>query len=147
MFNVRLGGAVAAVALGAYAWLMTGATPFTFTSYVLVAFPCVALLTAFVSVGGFSKRTLDVSSSSNVDRRRHGSVTPWIVLLSAALALETIGLALGGHSTSVPTLSTTIDHLLARHWERFFIGTAWLLMGAALLAQLGRQRLFQGARP
>ena len=120
------------VVLAGYSWVMTGVHPFTTTSYVMVAVPSLAFVIAYVSLGGLSRRREDVDAHY----RRHAesatlrSVTPWITLLIAAVLLEVIGLLLGGRSTSVPTLSTAVDHLLEQHWERFLICLMWLLAGA-----------------
>jgi hypothetical protein len=133
------------VILAGYAWVLTGVHPFTPLSYVLVGVPSVAFVVAFVVLGGLSRRRSDV----NAYYRRHSdgaairTVTPWIALLVAAVLLEAVGLLLGGRSTSVPTLSTAIDHLLEHHWERFLFCLGWLLAGAfpALeLLQLREQR-------
>jgi phosphate/sulfate permease len=127
----RTKAAVFAILAG-YSWVMTGVHPFSSTSYVLVAVPSVAFVIAYLVLGGLSPRRSDVDAYY----RRHAesatlrSVTPWIALLIAAVLFEVIGLLLGGRSTSVPTLSTAIDHLLEQHWERFLICLTWLLAGA-----------------
>ena len=46
---------------------------------------------------------------------------PWLLIALVATGLEGIGLALGGESASVPTLSTVIDHVLAWHLVRMVI--------------------------
>jgi len=43
--------------------------------------------------------------------------------------LEGIGLLFGGRSPTVPTLSTTVDHLLSVHWGRFVLCGVWLSVG------------------
>jgi hypothetical protein len=126
------------VVLAGYAWVLTGIHPFTSLSYVLVGIPSVAVVVAFAVLGGFSRRRSDV----NAHYRRHSdgaalrTVTPWIALLVVAVILEAVGLLLGGRSTSVPTLSTTIDHLLEHHWERLLFCLTWLLAGAVPVLEL-----------
>src|SRR5580692_5091504 len=111
------GAIVAVVVLTGYAWVSAGAAPFTALSYVLVAIPCVAFVLVFVLLGGLSR------GRRGYYQRKAGNATistvaPWIVLLTAAIVLEVVGLLLGGRSPSVPTLSTAVDHLLAHRWER-----------------------------
>jgi hypothetical protein len=131
-------GAVVVVALAGYAWLTAGVKPFTSLSYLLVAVPSVLFVVAYASMGGLSRQRPDVAA--HYRRQAHGAtlstVAPWIAWLSAALLLEVIGLLLGGRSSSVPTLSTTIDHLLAMHWERWLFCLTWLLVGALPLLRL-----------
>ena len=120
------------VILAAYAWVLTGVHPFSAASYVLVAVASVTFVTAFAVLGGLSRRRSDVSAyyQRHAESATLRSATPWIALLIAAVVLEVAGLVLGGRSTSVPTLSTAIDHLLEVHWKRFLICLAWLLAGA-----------------
>jgi hypothetical protein len=127
--------------LTGYSWATAGVAPFTAFSYCLVAFPCVAFVAAYTRMGGLS--TDDVKVREYFQRRAGGAtlstVAPWMALLSAAAALEIVGLMLGGRSTSVPTLSTTVDHLLAERWERCLFCLAWLLAGAFPLHRLWQQ--------
>jgi hypothetical protein len=120
------------VILAGYSWVMTGVRPFSSTSYLVVAVPSVAFVIAYVLLGGLSHRRADVDAyyQRHAEGATLRSVTPWITLLIAAVLLEVIGLLLGGRSTSVPTLSTAIDHLLEQHWVRFLICLTWLLAGA-----------------
>jgi hypothetical protein len=46
---------------------------------------------------------------------------PWLLVALAAAGLEGLGLALGGRSKTVPTLSTMIDHALAWHALRLIL--------------------------
>jgi len=50
-----------------------------------------------------------------------------------AIILEVLGLALGGRSTIVPTLSSTFDRLLVNHFERELVFLAWLAVGLSPL--------------
>jgi 4-amino-4-deoxy-L-arabinose transferase-like glycosyltransferase len=121
----------------AYAWIATSVRPFTTHAYAVVAAPSLAALLFYASLGGFSKRT-DIDShyrarSSSVTWR---SVAPWIAIVLLAIALESLGLALGGRSSIVPTLSTTVDHLLVHHWERWVLFAVWMAAGASPLRHL-----------
>jgi hypothetical protein len=118
--------------LTGYAWVTAGVVPFSFLSYFLVATPCVAFVVAYIRMGGLSVDHVEVSEyfqrkASDVTL---STVAPWIALLTAVVILEVVGLLLGGRSTSVPTLSTTVDHLLTVRWERCLFCLAWLLAGA-----------------
>jgi hypothetical protein len=134
---MRRGIVVVAILFG-YAWVVAGAVPFSSISYFLVAIPSVVIAVAYGAMGGFSPHRSDISAY--YQRRAAGAtlstIAPWITVLSAAALLEFVGLLLGGHSTSVPTLSTTVDHLLAARWERCLLCLAWLLVGAIPLIRL-----------
>ncbi|MGC2486306.1 MAG: hypothetical protein WA359_08695 [Acidimicrobiales bacterium] len=108
--------------------------PFTLSAYVLIALPALVALALYARVGGFRPARIDVTAYY----RTHSShrVAAWVVILILALALESVGLALGGRSTSVPTLSTTLDHLLVEHWGRWLLFLAWLGVGARPIARL-----------
>src|SRR6266568_985428 len=54
-------------------------------------------------------------------------VLPWLLVALLAAGLEGLGLALGGRSTTVPTMSTVIDHGLAWHALRLALLAALLL--------------------
>jgi hypothetical protein len=129
---------VIVVMLAAYSWVTAGVTPFSAPAYAFVALPSVAFVVAYVSMGGLSRHRGDVNTYYQ-DRSRDttlSNVAPWISVFVAALVLEAIGLSLGGRSTSVPTLSTTIDHLLKMQWERSIFCFAWLLAGTVPLIRL-----------
>jgi hypothetical protein len=123
--------AVVAAAGGAYAWWATGVAPFQTSSYVTVAIP--ALL---VGAAAFVPRRV---------RRQSGDApsTPgalvWAALLVAAAGLEAAGLALGGRSARIPTLSDVVDHVLRWHGERFVLFALWLVLGA-LIVRSARHR-------
>jgi hypothetical protein len=134
---------VAVALLAGYAWATAGVKPFSTVSYVLVAIPSVATVLACVALGGLSPRRPEISAYYL--RKAGGAslptVAPWIAVLSAAVVLEAVGLLLGGRSASVPTLSTTVDHLLAVRWERCLLCFAWLRVGVIPL--IGLRRLSQ----
>jgi len=133
---------VAVVFMAGYAWVVAGEAPFKTLSYLFVATPCVVFVVAYVRMGGLSVDHGEVNEYFL--RKARGatlsSLAPWIVLLTVAVALETVGLLLGGRSASVPTLSTTVDHLLAVRWERYLLCLAWLFAGG--FALLRHWRLF-----
>lgn len=132
--------------MSGYAWLMAGATPFSAFSYSLVAAPCVVFVVWYLRLGGLSADHVEVNEYFRRTARSVtlSSVAPWIVLLSAVVTLEVIGLLLGGRSTSVPTLSTSVDHLLAVRWERWLLSLAWLFIGGFALYR--HWRLFRVRR-
>jgi len=125
-----MGGTAAAVAV-AYAWWATGVAPFTVLSYVVVAVPSVALVVAYGAGGCLAPNRSDVAEYYR-RRARNASTTtalPWLAILAAVVVLEGIGLLFGGRSPTVPTLSTTVDHLLSAHWGRFVLCGVWLSVG------------------
>ncbi len=131
-----------AVAVGAaYAWWVAGVAPFSALSYTLVAVPSLIALVVYAHDGGFTPRRGDLAA--HYRRRADGatleSVAPWLSVLAVAAALEVWGLALGGRSVAVPTLSTIVDHLLATHFERAVLFMLWLAVGALPLAELARR--------
>ncbi len=108
--------------------------PFTIGDYVLVALPALVALVLYAAAGGFRPAREDITASYR--RRSSKRVGPWIAVFVLALGLECVGLNLGGHSQSVPTLSTTLDHLLVEHWGRWLLFVAWLWIGARPIARL-----------
>jgi hypothetical protein len=136
--------AVCAVAV-AYAWFAAGAAPFHAWSYVAVGLPVILVVAGYARWGGLASD----QRAREFYRRRSGgaswsSTWPWLSIVVAAVVLECIGLALGGRSPSVPTLSTTVDHLLACRWERWVLFVAWLLVGGVPVVRLRRQHLGRG---
>jgi hypothetical protein len=129
-----LAGTILAAAL--YAWWATGVRPFSIGAYILVALPALIALALYTSAGGFRPTRVDITAYYR--QRSSRRVGPWLVLVVLAVALESVGLALGGRSKSVPTLSTTLDHLLGDHWGRWLIFLAWLWIGARPIERLRR---------
>ncbi len=138
--------AVVGVVLAAYAWMAAGTTPFHAWSYVAVGLPGLLLVAGYAwwgglgaggRVGGYYRRRADGASWP--------SVSPWLAIVTAAVVIECIGLALGGRSPSVPTLSTAVDHLLARRWERCLLFVAWLLVAGLPAVRMRRQRFGHGS--
>jgi hypothetical protein len=126
---------VAGAIMTGYAWVTAGAAPFSTLSYLLVATPCVAFVVLYVRMGGLSvdRVVLNEYFQRKARETTLSSVAPWTALLTAAVALEAVGLLLGGRSTNVPTLSTTVDHLLEVRWERCLLCLAWLFAGGFAL--------------
>ncbi len=134
----RVGAALTVLAALAYAWFATGVRSFSVPAYVLLTVPSLLALFLYARLGGFSLSRIDVTNyyrgrCSLATRRRSA---PWIAIAISALALESIGLGLGGRSKVVPTLSTTVDHLLVPHWGRFVLFVVWLAVGARPLHRL-----------
>lgn len=137
MKRVALGAVVAI----AYAWWAAGVAAFSALAYVLLAVPSLTAIIAYASEGGFSLRRRDLAAHYRF--RAEGATVetaaPWLAVLGAALALEVWGLALGGRSVEVPTLSTVVDHLLATHVERAALYVLWLAAGALPVVGLARR--------
>lgn len=138
---------VGAAIVSGYAWITTGVVPFSTLSYVLVAIPCAAFVVVYISLGGMSPARSDISAYylRDAEKTSLSTMAPWIALLMATIVLEVIGLILGGHSSGVPTLSTTVDHLLARHWERFLLCMVWFFAASVPLLHLWRLNRTRGA--
>jgi len=115
----------AAVALAG--WWVTGLRPFTITAYVAVGLSVAPLVVvaAVVRPRGLGH---SVEKPGYATFTLH-SVLPWVVLGALGIGLEGLGLALGGRSAGVPTLSTVVDHALAWHGLRFVLFCGWLAMG------------------
>ncbi len=128
---------VGAVTAG-YAWWVTGVPPFTTRAYIAVAVPALLLILAAL-IGPSSRR--DKMTSPTAPEGPHGvpRVFPWVILLLLALALEGVGLALGGRSHAVPTLSTVIDHAMSQHISRFFLLCFWLTAGWVPIVRMIRR--------
>ena len=122
---------VGMLAIAAYAWWATGLHPFTAGSYVAVGLPVAALVLVVLSKrpdGSGRNGSSAVAEGSKIELR---TAFPWVLLLVFAIGLEAWGLALGGRSTTVPTLSTVVDHAMAWHVERFVLFCGWLGVGWA----------------
>jgi len=119
------------LAIAAYTWWATGLHPFTAGSYVAVGLPVVALLLVVLV---FRPDRSDRNGPSGDARSPEiclRTAYPWILLFVIAIGLEVCGLALGGRSTTVPTLSTVVDHAMAWHVVRFVLFYGWLAFGWA----------------
>lgn len=134
---------VGVVIAAAYAWLATSAHSFTSWAYVAVSLPVVVTLALYSLCGGFKE-----PSASDYYRRRSIDALriaiPWSGLFIAALTLEIVGLALGGRSKDVPTLSTTVDHLLVAHWGRWLLFLWWLWIGARAIEGMSQPHREKG---
>jgi hypothetical protein len=122
-----------------YGWFATGLAPFSDAAYVALSLPVVSALLLYGSFGGFS--TSPFVTSYYRSRGSSMRALPWVVVFAAALSLEIAGLALGGRSKDVPTLSTTLDHLLVTHAGRCLLYLWWLWVGARAITPLARRHL------
>jgi len=143
---LRTTGVVGAAGVVAYAWWATGLQPFTTPAYVAVGLP-VAGLAVVAVVGRPGSR---FAAGAAVDARGVGrlqlrSTFPWVVLLLLAVGLEVAGLALGGRSAEVPTLSTVIDRALGWHGARLALFLGWLAVGWAPVARVAVHRRARAA--
>ncbi|MFC0449833.1 hypothetical protein [Rhodococcus jostii] len=127
------GGVAGLVVAVAYAYWATGLRPFTTLAYIAVGVP-VALLTCLAVISGTGDSR--GSGTPRVGKISLRSVRPWLILLMIAAGLEAVGIALGGQSITVPTLSTVIDHALAWHPVRFVLFCGWLAAGAAPVVRI-----------
>lgn len=129
----RPAGIAYAVALAVYAWWATGLQPFTARAYVAVGVPVIVLTLVAVAVAGRpdSPGGSELSGSPGGRHLPRRAAFPWLLFFVLVAGLEGVGLALGGRSTSVPTLSTVVDHALAWHAVRFFMFCGWLAVGWA----------------
>jgi len=123
-------GAALGVAAAAFAWWSTGLRPFTATVYVAIGIPVAALVLVGPALRGVERRAADVAGRPPAPTHPLGvrSIFPWITLLAVVAGLEGAGLALGGRSNGVPTLSTVADHALAWHGTRFVMFIVWLAL-------------------
>ena len=125
-----------------YAWWASGVAPFTALAYVLIAVPSFLMVVSYGALGALSPRRADIA---RYYRRRSAdasfaSTFPWLAILVAAVVLEVVGLALGGRSRDVATLSSAVDHLLVAHWGRGLLYLAWLAVGASPIYRLWLRR-------
>jgi hypothetical protein len=129
-------GTAVVVGIAVYAWWAAGLAPFTTAAYVAVALPVAALATAalLVPTGPLpvrSVRSVGAPGAPVAQGRPWYRALPWAGPLAVAVGLEVAGLALGGRSSTVPTLSTVVDHALAWQAVRFVLFLAWLALGWA----------------
>ena len=125
-----------------YAWWASGVRPFSTLGYVLIAIPSLAFVILLVVWGGLSSREFDVHDGDRTvgPHTSLADAWPWLALVVLGVALEIVGLALGGRSTTVATLSTTLDHLLVTHVVRWLLYMAWLAVGATPLVRRWQRR-------
>ena len=110
-----------------YAYWATGLHPFTWIAYLAVGIPVVICGSVLVVRGSVGAGTGAGIGSGRVLTR--AAAIPWLVLALAIAGLEGVGLALGGRSRTVPTLSTVVDHALGWHVSRMVLFCGWLLIG------------------
>lgn len=119
----------------AYCWWASGTHPFTTVAYLAVGLPAVLIGGSLLRRPLRSPRPHPASAAVEI---RLGGV---VALLLVGICLEIAGLALGGRSPALPTLSTVLDHALIWHGTRFACFVAWLALGAGpLLAPAVRAR-------
>jgi hypothetical protein len=123
-----LAPAVAAVA--AYSWWATDLRAFTTLSTVAVAIPVALVAAATFALDHHTSLPSAPVGVTPPEMSRSG-LLPWIVLLVVACGLEAAGLALGGRSPTVPTLSSVVDKTLVWHITRFGLFVGWLAWGGA----------------
>jgi hypothetical protein len=129
--EIVLGVIAVILAAAAYAWWSTGLRPFTAAAYLAVGIAVVALALA-MAVTRVQRRRANLGSDrvpSRAPELRVLPTLPWVVLFALMAGLEGAGLALGGRSRIVPTLSTVVDHALAWHSTRFIMFAVWLAVG------------------
>lgn len=120
-----------------YAFWATAQPAFGRFAYVAVAIP-VALVVAAVLVGRGGR-----SAAGRVPRViTLAAAWPWLLIGVLIAGLETAGLALGGRSAAVPTLSTVVDHTLAWHVVRAALFVGWLLLGWCVVGLTHAHRRF-----
>jgi hypothetical protein len=110
-----------------YGYWATGRPPFGASAYVAVGIP-ITLVAAAALVG--RGRSTPQPTPVLVTVR---SAWPWLLIAGLMVGLEIVGLALGGRSAAVPTLSTVVDHALAWHLGRLLLFAGWLLIGWTLV--------------
>lgn len=143
-----------AAAAAVYGWWATGVPPFTVRAYLAVGVPAGLLLAVGImdSLSGSRGAPCPTREPTRDPTRGHAHgpdqgpapepgpapgrdrlqlrrTFPWVVLVLVAVGLEATGLALGGRSEAVPTLSTVVDHALAWHVVRFVLFCGWIAVG------------------
>jgi hypothetical protein len=138
MRSSRIAVGVSIALAGAYGWWLAGLRPFSTTAYLAIALPT-ALLVAALALprpGRHPTRGVVDEGSPTPSGRQF---LPLAIVLLLGLGLEIAGLALGGRSTLVPTLSTVLDHLLRWQFVRYLLILAWLGVGFLLARRSWRQ--------
>jgi hypothetical protein len=121
--------------VAAFGYWATGLRPFTLTCYFAVGIPIVVV----GSVLAFAGRTpIEGPRHLRAEPVRLRRVLPWLLVALATACLEGWGLALGGRSSAVPTLSTVLDHALTWHALRLVLFCGWLVLGSVPLVTLVR---------
>jgi hypothetical protein len=111
-----------------YGWWQTGLHPFTGIAYLSIALP-VAVLGALFIQARPPRRDPTLRFVNAIDECSSRQIAPLALVLLFGLALEIIGLAFGGRSMTVPTLSTVIDHALRWRGIRYLLLLVWLAAG------------------
>ncbi|MFZ1063208.1 MAG: hypothetical protein WAN30_07030 [Acidimicrobiales bacterium] len=135
-----------AISSFAYGWWITGVTPFTPRSYVLVAVPIAIILLCHLVTGFRPRQPAGALQPARVARTNTDHrLSAWWILLLLVVLLESLGLALGGRDSDVPTLSTVLDYVLKTHVARSLAFCLWVLLGANPVLSDRRRVLDQGA--
>jgi chromate transport protein ChrA len=137
MRSSRIAIGVSIALAGAYGWWLAGLRPFTTTAYLAIALPT-ALLVAALALPRPGRRTARGAPDDGSPTPSGRQFLPLAIVLVLGLGLEMAGLALGGRSALVPTLSTVLDHLLRWQFVRYLLILAWLAVGF-LLGRRGRR--------
>lgn len=116
----------ALLAAGAYSWWASGTAPFNWSSTLAVAVPVILVGLASLT------RPATGESRPQAEARPTSGWLPWLVLALLVVGLEAAGLALGGVSRPVPTLSTVVDQLLRWQVVRFLLFGSWLASATPL---------------
>jgi len=118
----------AAVAVAGYAYWATDQPPFGALAYLATGLPVLVVGSVMLFAGPgrwVARRSSAVWSTWRA--------WPWLLIAAAMVGLEAVGLALGGRSADVPTLSTVVDHALGWHLTRLLLFVGWLLIGRGLV--------------
>jgi hypothetical protein len=138
MRSSRIAIGIAIVITGAYGWWLAGLQPFTTAAYISIAIPT-ALVAAALALPRKARDTTRGGRGHNWPTPSGRQLLPLMTVLLLGLGLEIAGLALGGRSALVPTLSTVLDHALRWHLVRCLLVLAWLAAGLGLALSGRRQ--------
>jgi hypothetical protein len=135
--------ALLAAVLGA-SWWATSLRPFSPAAYLAVAAGATATAAARHLAGrrrsgppGLVGPRASLGARALADAPPVRAWLPWAALGIAATTLEAVGLARGGRSRTVPTLSDVADRLLSPHPVDALAFAAWLVLGWWLLGLVG----------
>ncbi len=123
----RSATAVTGLVLAVYGWWVSGLAAFTVEATVAVAVPVAVLAALAVAAPTRPRGTGPASTAPAIGT---AALVPWFVLVTVAVVLEAVGLAVGGRSPGFPTLSTVVDHALTTRWSTFALCCIWLGTGA-----------------